>query len=172
MIDFRRSVVALLIAFAATAALAQEHASRLHAESGRPERNAPGVLSLLPGDAVTEHSIDTASGRLTYTATAGTFSLFNQSGERSAAVFYTAYVAKPNDPRRPVTFVFNGGPGAASAFLNLGLVGPRVAEFGMGARRRQCPPCRQSGHVGHFYRSCLDRSGWHRLEPGGQAGRR
>jgi len=31
-----------------------------------------------------------------------------------------------------VTFVFNGGPGAASAFLNLGLVGPRVAEFGMG----------------------------------------
>jgi len=105
MIDFRRSVVALLIAFAATAALTQEHTSRQagehdHAESGRPEQNAPGVLSLLPGDAVTEHSIDTAGGRLTYTATAGTFSLFDQSGERSAAVFYTAYVAKPNDPRR------------------------------------------------------------------------
>jgi len=137
MIDFRRSVVALLIAFAATAALTQEHTSRPpgehgHSESGRPEQNAPEVLSLLPGDAVTEHSIDTAGGRLTYTATAGTFSLFDQSGERSAAVFYTAYVAKPNDPRRPVTFVFNGGPGAASAFLNLGLVGPRVAEFGMG----------------------------------------
>jgi len=46
-------------------------------------------------------------------------------------VFYTAYVAKSNDPRRPLTFVFNSGPGAASAFLNLGLVGPRVAEFGM-----------------------------------------
>ena len=30
-----------------------------------------------------------------------------------------------------MTFVFNGGPGAASAFLNLGLVGPRIAEFGM-----------------------------------------
>ena len=29
-----------------------------------------------------------------------------------------------------MTFVFNGGPGAASAFLNLGLVGPRIAEFG------------------------------------------
>jgi carboxypeptidase C (cathepsin A) len=32
---------------------------------------------------------------------------------------------------RPLTFVFNGGPGAASAFLNLGLVGPRVAQFGL-----------------------------------------
>ena len=27
--------------------------------------------------------------------------------------------------------MFNGGPGAASAFLNLGLVGPRIAQFGM-----------------------------------------
>src|SRR5208282_4860682 len=51
---------------------------------------------------------------------------------RSAAVFYTAYVAKTDNPAgRPLTFVFNGGPGAASAFLNLGLVGPRIAEFGM-----------------------------------------
>src|ERR1700730_17367558 len=136
MVDFRRTVLALLTAVAATAAFAQEQPSRPagergHAEPGRQEQNAPGVLSLLPGDAVTEHSIDTARGKLTYTATAGTFSLFDQSGERSAAIFYTAYVAKTNAERRPLTFVFNGGPGAASAFLHLGLVGPRVAEFGM-----------------------------------------
>jgi carboxypeptidase C (cathepsin A) len=136
IIDFHRSLVALLIAFAATAAFAQERAAHPagehnHPELGRQEQNAPGVLSLLPGDAVTEHSIDTPVGKLSYTATAGTFPLFDQSGERSAAVFYTAYVAKTNDQRRPLTFVFNGGPGAASAFLNLGLVGPRVAEFGM-----------------------------------------
>src|SRR6202044_2582101 len=92
---------------------------------------------LLPGDAVSEHSIDTPSGKLAYTATAGTFSLFDQSGERSAAVFYTAYVAKTsadktdNHTARPLTFVFNGGPGAASAFLHLGVVGPRIAQFGM-----------------------------------------
>ena len=90
------------------------------------------MLSLLPADSVTEHAIDTPSGKLAYTATAGTFSLFDQSGERSAAVFYTAFVAKSNDPGRPVTFVFNGGPGAGSAFLNLGLVGPRIATFGNG----------------------------------------
>ncbi len=136
MIDFRLAIIALPIALVATAAVAQEHAGRPagernHPEQGRQEQSGPGVLALLPGDAVTDHSIDTPGGKLAYTATAGTFSLFDQSGERSAAVFYTAYVAKSNDPRRPLTFVFNGGPGAGSAFLNLGLVGPRVAEFGM-----------------------------------------
>ena len=47
-----------------------------------------------PRDSVTEHSIDLPGGKLAYTATAGTLSLFDQSGERSAAIFYTAYVAK------------------------------------------------------------------------------
>jgi carboxypeptidase C (cathepsin A) len=108
----------------------QDDAQRRGGEHRR-EHNGPGVLALLPGDAVTEHSIDLPTGRLAYTATAGTFALFDQSGERSAEVFYTAFVASANPAARPVTFVFNGGPGAASAFLNLGLVGPRIAEFGM-----------------------------------------
>src|SRR5262245_30940085 len=121
-----RSLLALLIAVTATTALAQQ--------GGRPQRQGPpqteqrqgapdqSVLRLLPADAVTEHSIETPSGKLDYTATAGTLSLFDQTGERSAAVFYTAYVLKDGDPaKRPVTFVFNGGPGAASAYLHLGL---------------------------------------------------
>src|SRR5262249_4199369 len=88
------------------------------------------VLRLLPADSVTEHAVAIPGGTLTYTATAGTLSLFDQSGERSAAVYYTAYVAKNAEPaNRPVTFAFNGGPGAASAYLNLGLVGPRILEF-------------------------------------------
>ena len=35
---------------------------------------------------------------------------------------------------RPLTFVFNGGPGAASAFLHLGLVGPRILDLGPDGR--------------------------------------
>jgi carboxypeptidase C (cathepsin A) len=100
------------------------------------QRQAPagaGVLRLLPADAVTQHSIEIAGRKLDYTATAGTLSLYDQSGERSAAIFYTAYVAKgPDTADRPLTFVFNGGPGAAAAFLNLGLVGPRIVQFGPG----------------------------------------
>jgi len=135
MIDFRPAAIALALAFAAASAIAEDHghlaAEHNHADKPRTDTGSPGVLSLLPEDSISEHSIDTLGGKLTYTATAGTFPLFDQSGERSAQIFYTAYVAKSDDPRRPLTFVFNGGPGAASAFLNLGLVGPRVAEFGM-----------------------------------------
>ncbi|MGC2125975.1 MAG: carboxypeptidase [Xanthobacteraceae bacterium] len=146
MIDLRRPLIAvLLVAFAATAFAqgqsghggdrSDRQEERQQAGGGHGAPNGPGVLSLLPGDAVTEHSIDVKSGKLAYTATAGTFSLFDQSGERSAEIFYTAYVAKSATPgTRPVTFVFNGGPGAASAFLNLGLVGPRIAEFGPNGR--------------------------------------
>jgi carboxypeptidase C (cathepsin A) len=142
MIHLRSAFVAFMLAAVATTAVAQERpqhgGERPHRqEQGNPgpehgQPNGPGLLSLLPGDSVTRHSINLRSGgKLDYTATAGTFSLFDQSGERSAAIFYTAYVAKSADPAsRPVTFVFNGGPGAASAFLNLGLLGPRLAQFG------------------------------------------
>jgi len=124
-----RSLLALLVAFAATAALAQ---GRAQAPSEQQQTTqSQSVLRLLPSDAVSQHTIETAWGKVDYTATAGTLSLFDQSGERAAAIFYTAYVARSDEPaKRPVTFVFNGGPGAASAYLHLGLVGPRIADFG------------------------------------------
>jgi carboxypeptidase C (cathepsin A) len=92
--------------------------------------NSKGVLRLLPADANTEHSIAIGKTQLAYTATAGTLPFYDQSGDQSAAVFYTAYAAKGAGGNRPLTFVFNGGPGAASAFLHLGLVGPRILDLG------------------------------------------
>ena len=135
-----RALLAMLFAAATTVAVAQERpgdrgrppASSNRASNSEGQRQGEqrqaqrpqgeGVLRLLPPDAVTQHTVDTPAGKIDYTATAGTLPLFDQSGERLAAIFYTAYVAK-NDgetAKRPVTFVFNGGPGAASAFLNLG----------------------------------------------------
>ncbi len=46
-----------------------------------------------------------------------------------AEVFSTSYVATTTDAARPVTFVFNGGPGASSAYLHVGLVGPRRVDI-------------------------------------------
>jgi carboxypeptidase C (cathepsin A) len=134
-----RVLLALLVAGTATLATAQEQqrprgpqGQRTEQQSGE-HRQGPSresVLRLLPADSVTEHSVDIPSGKLVYTATAGTLSLYDQSGERLAAIYYTAYVAKNAEgANRPITFAFNGGPGAASAYLNLGLVGPRIAEF-------------------------------------------
>src|ERR1019366_6338391 len=77
---------------------------------------------------------DPPRGKPAYPATAGTLAFYDQSGEQSAAVFYTAYVAKDAGANRPLTFVFNGGPGAGSAFPHLGLVGPRILDLGPDGR--------------------------------------
>ncbi len=107
------------------------------AQQRQPSTQHPaseGLLRLLPADSVTEHEIDTTDGKLAYTATAGTLPLYNGSGEQNAAIFYTAYVRKNGGPDRPLTFAFNGGPGAASAYLHLGQVGPRILDLGPRAR--------------------------------------
>lgn len=113
---------------------AQSRPSSKGEEKAKPPRTegdaSTGILSLLPTDSVTDHVVKIGTQELTYTATAGTLSLFGQDGARSAKIFYTAYVARNRQPGRPLTFVFNGGPGAASAYLHLGLVGPRLLNFG------------------------------------------
>jgi len=103
-----------------------------HAETVRDNATAEGILKLLPADAETSHVLKTSKRELPYTATAGTLDLFGQDGRISAKIFYTAYVAKDSTGKRPLTFAFNGGPGAASAYLHLGLVGPRILDFGPG----------------------------------------
>lgn len=133
-----RFLLAVLIAGApfATGQIAAQERPNGRGDEQRPRAEQPqqaagrGLLRLLPADAVTEHAIDTARGKLAYTATAGTLAFYGQSGDQTAAIFYTAYVAKGLSANRPLTFVFNGGPGAASAFLHFGLVGPRILEFG------------------------------------------
>ncbi|RWM16341.1 peptidase S10 [Mesorhizobium sp.] len=100
------------------------------ARAETPERPAPagGVLSLLPPPQVTEHSITLGGRKLDYQAKAGTLSLLSGKGEVTAEIFYVAYTQQSPAPakERPITFVFNGGPGAASAYLHLGAIGPRV----------------------------------------------
>ncbi len=128
--SFRQMVPGLVLAFS----LLSASASAAPPEQGHGAPAGSGVLSLLPPDAASDHVLNAGGKAIPYTATAGTLDLFGQDGQRSAAIFYTAYVAKNRDVNRPVTFVFNGGPGAASAFLNLGLVGPRIVDFGADGR--------------------------------------
>jgi carboxypeptidase C (cathepsin A) len=81
----------------------------------------------LPADATSQHVLGKGDSAIRYTATAGTLPMTNDKGETIAKVFYVAYTT--GDANRPVSFVFNGGPGAASAFLHLGAIGPRVVNF-------------------------------------------
>ncbi|MEO6434856.1 MAG: peptidase S10, partial [Tepidisphaeraceae bacterium] len=78
---------------------------------------------------VTEHSLVVGPKTLKYTATAGTMAQKDEAGATKADIFFVAYVLdegeKANPTTRPVTFVFNGGPGAASVWLHLGTAGPQ-----------------------------------------------
>jgi len=79
----------------------------------------------LPPDSTTQHTLVLPGRTLAFAATAGSVRLFDGKGEPQADIAYTAYQLDGADPAtRPVTFVFNGGPGAASAYQQLGNAGP------------------------------------------------
>ncbi|MBT5832978.1 MAG: peptidase S10, partial [Candidatus Latescibacteria bacterium] len=78
----------------------------------------------------TEHQISfSRSLKLSYTAVADWMTLYKKE-KPLAKMFHVAYMAKKQGAKkRPITFVFNGGPGAASAYLHMGALGPRRAVF-------------------------------------------
>jgi carboxypeptidase C (cathepsin A) len=63
-----------------------------------------------------------------YTATAK-WLVLRKKEKPSAEIFSVSYVAESADLDRPVTFVFNGGPGASSAYLHVGAIGPQRVDF-------------------------------------------
>src|SRR5215470_20048494 len=82
----------------------------------------------LPADSSTEHTVELAGRTLRFKATAGSIPLNDaESGNLQAEVAFVAYTL--GDANRPVTFLFNGGPGAASAYLDIGAVGPWRLPF-------------------------------------------
>jgi carboxypeptidase C (cathepsin A) len=79
----------------------------------------------LPPDSTTRQTLALPGRTLDFAATAGSIRLFDDKGEPQADIAYTSYQLDGADARsRPVTFLFNGGPGAASAYLQLGNAGP------------------------------------------------
>jgi carboxypeptidase C (cathepsin A) len=79
----------------------------------------------------TEHLLSLADRQLHYTAHAEWQTLYERE-KPVAEMFHVAYVAREHDSSqstRPVTFVFNGGPGAASAYLHMGALGPNRVYF-------------------------------------------
>src|SRR5262245_63688130 len=100
-------------------------------EPSPPEKSEPKKAeeaTPTPEAKVTHHQITLGGQVVKYTATVGWLILKDKKKDEPIARFgYTAYtrdgVADPS--RRPVTFAFNGGPGSASIWLHLGVLGPR-----------------------------------------------
>ncbi|TFU06475.1 peptidase S10 [Polymorphobacter arshaanensis] len=70
------------------------------------------------------HSVQIAGRTVNYTATPGTLIIRDDDGKPTASVFYTAYTVEGAAANRPVTFLFNGGPGSSTMWLHMGSVGP------------------------------------------------
>jgi carboxypeptidase C (cathepsin A) len=82
----------------------------------------------------------TGSGTpIDYTASAK-WLVLRKKEKPSAEIFSVSYVAKGGDADRPVMFVFNGGPGASSAYLHLGAVGPQRVAFPADGTLPRMPP--------------------------------
>ena len=95
-------------------------------QPGHAERHQPAEdRNQLPPDSTTHHSIPLPGRTLNFSATAGAIRLYDPEQHPVVAIAYVAYRLDGADPAtRPVSFVINGGPGMASAWLHLGALGP------------------------------------------------
>ncbi|WKA26557.1 S10 family peptidase [Bradyrhizobium roseum] len=150
----RRIAAALLIACWVGGARAEEASSPVpqpaatpspspSGQKGSPGRGAaagatPSTVAeqhRLPPDSTTRQTLALPGRTLDFTATAGSIRLFDDKGEPQADIAHTSYQLEGVDrTNRPVTFLFNGGPGASSAWLQFGAAGPwRISISGEGA---------------------------------------
>src|ERR1035438_10372471 len=136
-----KSIVGLALVMAA-GAFPQGRAGRGAAADTPP----PPRTGTLPDEkaAVTHHTAKIGGGQVNYTATAATYIIRNDDGAPKASIFFVAYckdgVAEAS--KRPVSFVYNGGPGSASLFTHMGM-GPRRVVDGQIGRA----PCREREEI-------------------------
>ena len=109
----------------------QAHAAESAAKSSSAEKpleqEAPATEKEPAAETfVTRHSMRLDGAEIRYTATAGTLLMRNDAGEPIALFGYTAYTRDGGDKRtRPLLFAYNGGPGSASMWLHMGILGPQ-----------------------------------------------
>src|SRR5215213_6582031 len=127
-------IALLLIAGLQAPLFAQEHPQSKptteESDKGKPKGGADGdKLS------VTDHEITVNGKPLKYKATAGTYAMKDEGGKAKANFFFVSYEKRSDDgkamdvAKRPITYVFNGGPGAASVWLHMGTAGPKRIKF-------------------------------------------
>src|SRR3954451_2130286 len=126
--SFARFTKALFLSVTVIGLLpAQEQRPEPKSESGGVKWPLPPSL---PPDAHVDQTVQMSGKTIKYTATVGTLRVKNAENKPTGEVVFISYILE--GANRPVTFAFNGGPGAASVYLNLGAIGPKRVAFGTG----------------------------------------
>lgn len=123
--------------------LAMVLAATLPFSAAAAEENPQGSHAPAPPyQHATQHRLKSGGTDISYTAMAEEIYLKDGKDKFTASFFTVSYIKngaeRPED--RPVTFVFNGGPGSASIWLHLGLVGPKVIDIPSDAADPGSPP--------------------------------
>ncbi len=107
-------------------ALAADHPDK---PGGKKPEDKPSIDLTQPQASESEGSVSVEGKRIAYKAVAGTLVLHgkgDQENEPTVSVFYVAYFKKGVEPgKRPITFLYNGGPGSATVWLHMGAFGPQ-----------------------------------------------
>jgi carboxypeptidase C (cathepsin A) len=121
--------------------LAEEKPAKADASAAVKKDGDDSQLPAFPADASVKQVTHVAGKALNYTVTVGSLPVRDEKGKKIAEVVFTAYTLDgPRDPNRPVTFAFNGGPGASSVYLNMGAIGPKRVQFGAAGDSASAPP--------------------------------
>jgi carboxypeptidase C (cathepsin A) len=80
-----------------------------------------------PQKSITEGYVTVEGKRINYNAVAGTLVLKNNLDTPTISMSYFAYFKKDekDQSQRPVTFIYNGGPGSSTIWLHMGAWGPQ-----------------------------------------------
>src|SRR6185312_6377243 len=103
------------------------------------DKSPPAAKVAAPKDqsAVSHGSVRVGGQTINYTATTGTLVLKNKDEKPIASMSYVAYVKSgvKNADHRPITFLYNGGPGSSTIWLHMLAFGPQRVEAGSGFGR-------------------------------------
>lgn len=79
---------------------------------------------------VTQHRMMLNGTALSYTASTGMMPIRNKDGVTEGSIFYIYYKRDGgNAATRPLSFIFNGGPGSSSVWLHMGAFGPKIVRL-------------------------------------------
>ena len=129
--------IGLALALVASPVAAQDKKPAVPAAKDKP---AEPVEKIVPQKHSTQMSGTFGGQRVNYTATIGETIIATDDGTQKAAIVTTAYVKDGRDSGRPVTFLFNGGPGSGSVWLQMGAFGPKRVAIPSDARDDGAPP--------------------------------
>ncbi|MDT7952716.1 MAG: hypothetical protein RQ966_14530, partial [Acetobacteraceae bacterium] len=102
------------------------HASRLRPPAPRHHGRRRPAGKRRQVDGAHDHSADWVAE---FRGVRRTTKLADAKGAVQTEIVTTSFTLKGGDARRAVTFAINGGPGASSAWLNLGAIGPWRVPF-------------------------------------------